>query len=435
MRLGSWILLVGAGLGLPGTVRAQADAQQACRQVYVTMTAMPLLEGDTCQQLATVVVSRITERVNTGRLDTLLPAGALQSRRVGAASPAGSPAQGEAVPGVQPTSLAAASLGVAGTDAGTEALTSVSLNPALLFGSSDAASMAKWGRFADVTVYFPVTDAGVTTQGELDYFGLRARINLTGLSQGGALYQEALGAFRTTLGNEGRLVGRLTAALRSAPDVGACVKAVGAASFRDRVPACGGDFSIELSEDDYDALRDALSAAREKADARFFGLDLRFETGDPTLGSTPGAEVTALQAGLAIGRRFRQPSPTATCVAFRSRLGMRFTDPKGSGADATWAADGGLGLDVSRMLNPDQFVTLTGGFEFRYSDSEPSERAALQTDVLAFRGSLTVPLVGSSALTVGFGTAVAGEMDTNLTFLMNWGLMLPGMGALRGGGR
>lgn len=39
-----------------------------------------------------------------------------------------------------------------------------------------------------------------------------------------------------------------------------------------------------------------------KADSKYFGLDLRFDSGDPTLGSKPGAAGTRLFGGLARGR-------------------------------------------------------------------------------------------------------------------------------------
>jgi hypothetical protein len=317
---------------------------------------------------------------------------------------------------------------VAGSEAGTDAITSISFNPAMLLGSSDADAAARWGRFADVTLFFPVTDAG-DVENRLDYVGVRVRLNITGLKPGEQLLEDAVLAFRETLADEGKLIGALIPVLLGAGDPEACARAVMEGGFREYPGVCDADVGMQLSPARYEQLRKRIAAARERADAEYLGLDLRVDTGDPTLGAVPGSDATSLQAGLAFGRRFLKKDIAAPTAGVRSRLGVRYIDPEAVG-DVTWALDGGLALEGSRMLQNEQFMMFTGGFEFRYSNSDESEREALQTDFLDFRASLNVPLVSGASLAVGFSAPLVGEQNPSLTFNVNWGALLPGLGAL-----
>jgi hypothetical protein len=379
--------------------------------------------AEACAGLATWVVDALTEKVYEP------PAGAVQSRRAGEAIPAGTTAQTEAVPGVQPTALASASLGVTGSRVGTDALTSISLNPATLFGGTDAEAVATWGRFTDITVFFPVTDAGDIGR-SLDYVGARVRMNITGITDGDAVLEDAKRAFNVVLRTETNLALDLMEALKRAPDLELCVRSTLERQPGDRLEGCSGDITIGLSPSAYRELRERLAVVRENADARYLGLDLRVESGDPTLGAVPGADVTALQAGVALGRRILQRDVYSPSLGIRSRLGVRYTDPQDAGTAVTWALDGGLGFDASRMLPTEQYVKLSAGFEFRYSNSDDAVQESLQTDFASFRGSLAIPLVGGASLSIGFTTPVAGDSETSLTFNVDWGLLLPGLGGL-----
>ena len=87
------------------------------------------------------------------------------------------------------------------------------------------------------------------------------------------------------------------------------------------------------------------------------------------------------------------------------------------------------------MLPTEQYVKVSGGFEFRYSNTTATQQAALQTDFASFRGSLSVPLVGGASLSIGFATPVVGDSETSLTFNVDWGLLLPGLSSLVQGSR
>lgn len=406
----------------------QGANERACTAEFGRRSTEPLDDSArACVGLAGWLVNELAEKLEP-------PAGAVQSRRAGEAIPAGTPAQTEAVPSVQPTALASASLGITGSEVGTDALTSISLNPATLFAGTDAEAAARWGRFTDITLFFPVTDAGDIGR-SLDYVGARVRMNITGVADGDKLLQRAKDAFNTVLRAETNLELDLRAALQSASDVRLCVRSALESEPGDRLAGCGGNITIGLSPSAYKKLRESLAAVREKADARYLGLDLRVESGDPTLGAVPGADVMALQAGLALGRRILQRNVYSPSLGIRSRLGVRYTDPRDVGAEVTWALDGGLGFDASRMLPTEQYVKLSAGFEFRYSNSDDALQEALQTDFASFRGSLSVPLVGGASLSIGFATPVAGESQTSLTFNVDWGLLLPGLGGLLQGTR
>ena len=419
------VLLVGA---LPATLRAQDPAREAeCASVLQRLFAITAAARSQCQQLATKLVTDQVEAWDARVIKGSIPPGVLQPKGEGEAQPAGSPAQTEAVPTVQPTGLASASVAVAGSQAGTDAITSVSLNPAILFGGSDQERVAKWSRFSDVTLFFPITDAGNNAAGALDYFGVRLRVNMTGLTVGDELLKDAVAAFRDALGAEGKLIGRLTPVLQATTSVERCALAIQQSGFGERAGDCDSDFVIELSPTVHERLRDRLAAARKKADSRYLGLDLRLDTGDPTLGAVPGSDVTALQAGVAFGRRFLRNDIHTTTIGVRSRLGARYIEPALPGADVTWALDGGFGFEAGRLLETDQDLRLTGGLEFRYSNSSEAERAALQTDFLTFRMSLNLPLAGGAGLAVGLSAPVAGDVDPSLTFNVNWGVLLPGL--------
>ena len=424
-----WLFALFLSQAAASELAGQDARERACATELQRRTAEPPDNpAEACAGLAGWLVDTLAEKVYEP------PAGAVQSRRAGEAIPAGTTAQTEAVPGVQPTALASASLGISGSKVGTDALTSVSLNPATLFGGTDAEAVARWGRFTDITVFFPVTDAGDIGK-SLDYVGARVRINVTGVLDGGALLEDAKRAFNAVLRTETNLLLDFTDALRSAPDAELCVRSALESEPGDRLEGCGGNITVGLPPSAYKELRERLAAVREKADARYLGLDLRVETGDPTLGAVPGADVTALQAGVALGRRILQRDVYSPSLGLRSRLGVRYTDPQDAGTEVTWALDGGLGFDASRMLPTEQYVKLSSGFEFRYSNSDDAVQESLQTDFAAFRGSLSVPLVGGASLSIGFTTPVVGDSETSLTFNVDWGLLLPGLGGLLQGNR
>lgn len=409
---------------LTSGVAAQASQPERCAAFLAVLRGQPT-ERANCQTLAVFLVDAVTQPYYEQDNNTRIPPRDVQSSRAGDAVPTGSPAQAEAVPGVQPTSLAAATLAAAGSDGGTETLTSISINPTLLFGPDDSRALARWSRFTDLSISFPVSDIE-GGGGRLDYLGLRARVNLTAVSAGDAVFKGVVAAYKEVLESEGLLVARFTQVLEKAPDVEQCARSILASRLGDQPEGCNSDFKIDLAPSAYRRLKESIARAREKADAKYLGLDLRFETGDPTLGAVPGTDLRSLEAGVAWGRRFLKPKLRDLLIGVRSRLGFRYVDPVLAGQDVEWAVTGGLGLDGSRLMGTglEQTARFTLGFEFDYANTPEALREALRTDFLVVRSSLSIPLLGSASLAVGVTVPIVGEESPSLSFNFGGGLLM-----------
>ncbi len=427
-------MLVLLGTALPSPLLAQRDAQADCQGVLRSLTKVAVAATAGCKQLATFLedavstptfMSLFKSRVSS---DTALQPTPrkLQSMRSNEADVSGVPGQSQAAPTAQPTGLAAANVSAAGTDQGTSAIAAISINPLTLLGGTDTAAAAKWSRLTDLTVLIPVSSAN-GSPGRLGYFGLRGRLNLTGVSAGERLLSNVDSAFAKIITASTRLTERLKTALESLPDsatVARCAEAVMKASLGDTPDACLGKVTIGLNQADYEEAHRAVALAREKADARYFGLDLRFDHGDPTLARDPTKEVTALQAGLAFGRRILKPDPNAVTLGLQGRIGVRYSDPKISTDSVVWSLDGAVGLETSRLLSNDQPVRFTTGLEFRYGNKPDDVAERAQTDYLIVRGGLAVPLIGGTSVSLGFTGPLTGDVSPDLSVNFNWGLLM-----------
>src|SRR6185369_6840517 len=146
----------------------------------------------------------------------------VQSTVAGNAAPAGTPAQTSAVPTIQPTALASATVAAVTQDSGSNAITSVSLNPLMLFSSTtDPDEIARITRLLDITVFFPAGGPDDNKDGRLDYAGARIRVNLTATSQSDALcrYQDQLVSI---VRNELSAINNVNTVLLKAPNPDKC---------------------------------------------------------------------------------------------------------------------------------------------------------------------------------------------------------------------
>jgi len=416
-----------------GRAVAQTPQQEQCAAALASLRGQPLTRAS-CQTLAVFLVDTLTQSYYRTENNARIPPRDVQSSRAGDAVPVGSPAQAEAVPGVQPAALASVALATVGSDGGTDALTSISINPTLLFGPDDTRALARWSRFTDLTISFPVSDieGGI---GGLDYLGLRARVNLTAARVGDAVFNGVLDAYKEVLEGEGLLTARIKRVLEEAPDVERCARSILASRLGEEAEGCNSDVRIEVAPGAYRRLKEKIALAREKADAKYLGLDLRFDTGDPTLGAVPGTDLRSFEAGLAWGRRFVKPDLRKLLVAVRSRLGVRYVDPVPTGQDVAWSVTGGVGFEGSRLMGLEQTARFTLGFEFDYANSPEAQREALRNDFLVLRSSLTIPLLGAASLTVGFTAPIVGDDDPSVSFNFGGGLLMSALaGELTGGG-
>lgn len=355
-----------------------------------------------------------------------------QSSRGMEANSAGAPGQGEAVAATQPTAVASANLAATGTDKGAKTLATISINPITLFGgASDAAAAARWSRFGDLSVLVPVSDAS-TANDKLGYFGLRLRLNLTGLKAGDRLLRQVDTAFKATLEMRTDLQQQLTQAFGELGDsaaIAACADAVVKAKGGDRPEACGGRVTLGFSEASYTRFREVLTRAREQADAKYFGLDLRFDTGDPTLAGDSTKDVTALQAGLAFGRRSVGTDPRAASFGLQGRVGARYSQLRSNSDSVTWSLDVALGFEASRLISETQAVRFTAALEGRYAGKSKTVAESHQTDNLVLRGGLQIPVMGSTSITVAGTAPLTGDVSPTLSVNFNWALLMSGLAA------
>jgi hypothetical protein len=424
-------LLFSAGIISPAALAAQRDSAAVaadCRNVLKSLGGKTS-DRSNCTSLATLLGTILDSLYTTGlKSDTSvqLTPRKLQSTRAGEANISGVPGQTESAPSAQPSPLASATLSGAGTDAGTKAIAAISINPVTLFGGGDTVAAARWSRVTDLTVLVPVANTS-GTPGRLGYFGVRARVNFTGLNAGDDLLSQLNAAFARAIREQSDLTFQLREALKSLPDSAAiaqCATAVLASSYGDSPGACHGRVTLAVRRDVYDTLHRAIVRAREKADSRYLGLDLRFDTGDPTLARDPTKEVTALQAGLAFGRRSLKANLNKLALGVQGRLGVRYSDPKAPGDSVVWSLDGALGFETSRLMSNDQPVRFSTGLEFRYANKSDIEAERNQTDHLVVRGGLAIPLVGGTSVSVGFTGPLTGEVSPDLSVNFNWGLLM-----------
>ena len=355
----------------------------------------------------------------------------LQNRGSQQAAAAGTPAQGHALPSVQPAGVAAGTIAAIGTTAGQAGLAALSVNPTLFFLADRASEqLAKWSRFADVTVLIPITgtdggDSGVDAQGQFRYMGARVRLNITGLPTGSQLWDGATKALASWVANAAPQVAELNSVLSRlmASDVRRCTEALLGRDTVENVRAdCGGTFSgFVLDEGAAIGLRRELAEIRREADARYVGVDLRVDVGDPTLGDVENARGRYLFAGVSAGRRFA--SFGAADLGVRGRLGLRHATLESGGVSEV-AADGGVGLELSRVLDDQKALTISGGVEFRAGNAADENSDRLRTDFAALRASVLSPVGSGNSVSINLSRPIRGNVPSAVSVNFNWGLLL-----------
>jgi hypothetical protein len=413
------ILLGIASEAAAQVTRTAEAADSACTEV---ITAKELEGGgEGCLVLAGHMVDSLTQ---------LLYAPAprdVQSDVTGAAT-AGSLAQSEPVPGVQPLGVGGASVAAVGSDSGAKAIVALTVNPAIFFTSLDKTEeIARVSRIADLTVLFPVDDLDRDKDGRVDYFGSRLRLNFTGSKAGGAVLKKVGEELQKLVGEETDLAFAIEKLLASAPNVGNCYDALLAEEAnKARIAGqCGTQFAVEIDEKRYESFRQRMA----DADSKYFGLDLRFDFGDPTLGAVDNARATSIDSGLAWGRQFLGADPSGPSLGLKARGGARYTHLTDI-EETSYAFDGAFGLEGRRPLEQGQVITTSAGLEFRYGGEDATEDE-LQTNYTVFRAALAVPLAGMTGLTVAVAAPIDGPISPALSVNFNWGLLLPKKGSLR----
>jgi hypothetical protein len=222
----------------------------------------------------------------------------------------------------------------------------------------------------------------------------------------------------------GRNAEHVRAVLARAPDLTACAKTLMADP---PVPAaitanCGGPVTLEVDLAEANELRAALDRVRRRADAKYFGADIRVDVGDPTLGAVPNADGTALFAGLSYGRRLATRPDETGSYGLRSRLGIRHATLDAT-QDTDFAVEGGLGFELAREIES-QEINASVAIEFRQGNGPPSLTDQFQTDFVMVRGSVIIPVTPQNSFSLNFGKPISGNASPVLSVNFNWGLLL-----------
>lgn len=420
MRPGRRGLLATALLCLTTTpTTAQSPQQVECARLAGAAAAG--LGDESCFFLAGTLVGALGTQMILQR--------DLQPADEGGARAAGSLAQGEAVPTAQPMAIGGGSLSAVGSDAGSDAITALTFNPTIFFGAaSSGEELARNSRLADVTVFFPMDELDRDDDGDVDYFGLRMRVNFTGLGAGSELWAAARRLQALTV-SETTATERLDEVLSALPvaRLGACVESLRdvSSTTAERTEACGEDVRRRLDAQGYEQFRQSLVPLRTQADSRYFGLDVRLDFGDPTLGAVPDAQAVAINAGIAFGRQLVGADALAPSTGIRFRAGVRYTELVDVD-ETSFALDGGLGFALRRPVDVEKALTLTGGFEFRFGGVDEALDAAFQSDFVVFRAALSVPMTDQVGITMSFGRPLVGdEISQTLSVTGDWRLLLP----------
>ena len=421
----------------PCVSRAQ-DQTKACEQELIAK-GVPKAKAtaEPCFQLAVSLVDKVRTPLVLQAMLRRVPPRELQSRAAGDAGTAGSPSQGEAVPSVQPLALAGGSLAAVGSGGGTDAIAAFAINPAMLFGVQDKLRAAALSRLLDLSILVPINDLDRDEDGAVDYYGIRARLNITGPRIATKLAKVAR-TFALEAQKTAEVSDALSGILAGAPDFEGCLAALRAEPMDpSRVSeTCGKPVDFGLDSKVIENFRQALSEARDSADAQYLGLDLRLDQGDPTLGATPDAAGTALFAGVAFGRKVVATDQTRPSFGLKARLGVQHVSldqVSGGESDRTnTSIDGALAFDLTY---PHEFLplVLAAGLEFRAGDPPASGTAEqFRTNFLQARLSLDVPITAANTISIAFAGPLTGDERPTLSVNANWQLLLPGAGS--GGG-
>ena len=368
------------------------------------------------------------------KLDFLTPR-SLQSSKVNNPNSVASASQSDAIPSLYPFALAGGTIGGAGSNGGTNALTAVSINPAMFFADmSDAKESAKWGRLMDLSVIFPLNNVESDNNQNLDYLGLRGRINLTGVEKGDELFEKVLLNFNDVLETSKVEIDVINDILIASNNCEACfnqfLKVINEGQDASTIATiCGKEFSIKKGDEEFKSFKEELDNLLSEADRKYFGLDLRADFGDPTLNAVDSASGTSMFLGIGYGFSGKGIKGKGAFASLNSRLGIRYKDMEVVDA-SLFDIDGALGIDLSWPYQFQQ-IKLGIGFEFRANLEEKLETIvetdlseAYETDYLYFRLALNIPITATNGISLQYGTAIAGEKASILSFNFSWNLLL-----------
>ncbi len=222
----------------------------------------------------------------------------IQADRQTSMNKGGTDAQADPVESIQPITLVGGAVTLSGTSSGTKGVGTITVNPLAIIGGGAPVS----SRMLDLTVSAPF-DLDDGTSQDNRYVSGRLRANFTAPISATRL-ETAYAKMTTMLKTEGKFSNDLTVIISEAHDVKGCVENIIKTKV---VTARACDQGLDgkpIAQARKDLLQE-LKDARREADSHYAGLDIRFDTGDPTGTARVGDKGTHLLGGLAAGQAFR----------------------------------------------------------------------------------------------------------------------------------
>lgn len=308
----------------------------------------------------------------------------------------GSGAQVDPVESIQPITLAGGALTLSGSRSGSKGIGTISVNPLAIAMPTDVQA----ARFADLSVSAPFDLAGSSANKD-PYVSARLRVNITGPFSAAEL-QKHVDAW---LSAAGVYADDLEQVLINAKDVKACALFV-AVNHRAGIGACAQNLESsgvkQLREDAFAA----MVLARRAADRHYLGVDLRFDTGDPTgpgIGHDLGDHVLG---GAAAGTRI--PAGNLWDWELRARAGLdvfRSREPADDHIKPVGSFDWGGALIFSGRLQETakQRLAFGVGAEGRHAwkDNENAKRSP--TNYVLLNLMAVVPALNGGDLGLAMG--------------------------------
>ena len=392
-----------------------------CESVLKKIDSLPPPKDTSkaCKRLAKYVVEKRSTPFSK-KIDTV-PQSILQPAEARPSGSQGSSGQTNAIPSIEPEALMGGSIALAGTGKGTQAVTAISINPAMFSKQSDK-SFAELSRFGDFTVLLPVSLFQEDAQSGLNFFGVNARINFVGPSEGKELFENQKKQIEQVLNKALNAdAGDLKYAekmLKGSSDVCGCSDALLADSAdAEKIKKnCGQTFASSSSKI-YEEIQRLTIQAQQSADSRYFGLDMRFWHSI----KTDSGSLTSLFLGLAGGKKLG--TGELSSFSLRGWLGAQYVD-SGTALPA-FAANGAVGFVINRTIGP-QSIQVAMGIEGRgqFSAKNDSNTTTLPNMAL-IRASVSIPFLAGSGLSISGAFPIYGDEKPIINVGYNWSLQLP----------
>ncbi len=387
--------------------------------------------GNPCNALANALLEKVMHsRASATPTSPLsaISARDIQSRASGNAGELGIGST-TGVAGIQPTALGGISLSALGTGAGANSLLAISLNPLGLSAPAGDVTTVERSRVFDATLYLPAEPGDSAANGAPKYWGVRLRVN-TAARGASAKLVEAGRTYAAVVASNAATATSLAQLLREAPRLQDCANAIhaGTAGTPQGLNACGQALPGSWSEQNDREFRKQVNSIRDTIDSKYFGADLRFEQGDPTLGAVESLSGRFINASLAGGFQLPGALQNETRLELRGRLGVQYlsVDSGSVVVEQTtgFATDAAIAL---QFTYPQEFRPLVAqvGIDMRSTGGlDETLTNALERGGGSLALSIELPLGPSNGVSISYLRPFRKEFSPRLTVSYNAQLLM-----------